>query len=597
MSSNDPWLQMSVLGPEDNDDDGRGIGGHGGEERTPLNSAANSPDKVGRRSSKSPSPIDTTKRRAQREIGVARNEAQAYAEEKDQRKSATTSVALGLFILSPLLDVMLLYDFAQDDLSRKAIEFGQSARAIARGAQIVATCFTLLLGLYSITILRRWQMATPRFAAASATQFALLPEYKVISLVLDVGKLAYPAGYRVPITAMIMSVHVLEIVLLLRLTLIGRLHRELLVARQLPEMLRTLVSLEGVESRGLGDVAPQLERPLTVDLLEKLIVFLTPRRLGAKPPEGAGLSRNSALPLTSFVFIITAVAAFVDFNVLFSSQEPAIDAATAATMAEASRNETARLVWRLPDERAPPPVTVILLVISGVTADAGSRILAPAFDRNANPLCALDITTRCDTFTLKSVIPSTSLPNWIASVTGTTPSTHGVLGNIPLGSFPFDSVFGEAESHGVHAGISASPWCDPHARPSPSPAPVQPVPSPPSRSPDPSQPRPPPYPASHSQPTSAASPSSLSFTGTSTQSSPTCPSSRATGASRPRPTASTRPRARRTLSTRTCAAARPCSAPLPPTGRRSRPMAPTLPTARPCSTSGSPRGTTSSWRT
>ena len=53
-------------------------------------------------------------------------------------------------------------------------------------------------------------------------------------------------------------------------------------------------------------------RTRKADLLEKLIVFLTPRRLGAKPPEGAGLSRNSALPLTSFVFIITAVAAFVD---------------------------------------------------------------------------------------------------------------------------------------------------------------------------------------------------------------------------------------------------------------------------------------------
>jgi len=150
-------------------------------------------------------------------------------------------------------------------------------------------------------------------------------------------------------------------------------------------------------------------------------------------------------------------------QVRFSSQEPMIDSNTASTLAAASASETAtRSPWRRPTERPGnnAPVTTVLLIVSGVTADVGQRVLAPAFDRNVNPLCALDVTTRCDTFRLHSVTPSTSVPNWIASLTGTPPSVHGVLGNVPVGgTFPFDSVFGQASVQGAHSGISAAPWC------------------------------------------------------------------------------------------------------------------------------------------
>ena len=135
-----------------------------------------------------------------------------------------------------------------------------------------------------------------------------------------------------------------------------------------------------------------------------------------------------------------------------------ISASAAATLSEASLNETARLQWRAPKDRVPPPVTVVLLVVSGVTKEAGRRILGPAFDKAVNPLCALDVTSRCDAFNLRSTSPATSLPNWIAALTGASPSAHGVLGNVGLSSFPMDSIFARAAEHSLHAGISASPW-------------------------------------------------------------------------------------------------------------------------------------------
>ena len=316
---------VTVFGPEDDEDE------HGlYQERTPLNSANNSPEgrkSVAARSGKAPSAggVDAksqiTAKRAQHEMNLARNEAQAYAEENDARKSMTARITRIIFLFGPLIDAALLYVLGSDPLPQQAIDFGQNMRATARAAQITAMCFTLFLGLYSLYVINAWYGDKPRFAAIASKQFRLLPEYKVISLVLDVGKLAYPSGLRVPLVALLMVVRVVEFILVLRLTFLMRLATQLTDTKQLPEMLRTLLSLDGVDGHSLGDFqSPSEQRPLTVGLLETLTVFLAPRRLGQSKSEAAGLARNSALPLTLFIFVCTAVACFVDFNVLFSSQ-------------------------------------------------------------------------------------------------------------------------------------------------------------------------------------------------------------------------------------------------------------------------------------
>lgn len=220
---------------------------------------------------------------------------QRDADKRGGTDAKRSKVALGLLVLfccDPLIDLLLLLGRDED---KSYGLYGQSTRLLARVAQGVVTVFTLLVGIYCLLVLQRWRVGKARFAALAATQFALLPEYKAICIVLDVGKLAYPQGSRVALVTVLMMVRLLEVAGLLRLTFQAGMRRKLLDTKGMPDMLRTLVSLEGAESRGLGEVAPTSERPLTVDLLEKLVVFLSPKREGSKPKEGGGLARNSAL--------------------------------------------------------------------------------------------------------------------------------------------------------------------------------------------------------------------------------------------------------------------------------------------------------------
>ena len=161
-------------------------------------------------------------------------------------------------------------------------------------------------------------------------------------------------------------------------------HRGLVSQKHMPEMLRTLVSLEGVEARGLGDVAPQAERPLTVDHLEKLVVFLTPRRLGERPKEGAGLARNSAMPLTIFVFLLTSSAArsfgpcmtsFTASPCLSFTVGSMRDDSAAASSARAKALRAASLAF--------PPATADASVVSRMIRKASTAAAASAACREA----------------------------------------------------------------------------------------------------------------------------------------------------------------------------------------------------------------------
>ena len=75
--------------------------------------------------------------------------------------------------------------------------------------------------------------------------------------------------------------------------------RGLVGKKGLPDMLRTLITLECAEDASFSAIAVDAgapPRPLSVALLEQLIVFLAPRKRGAVR-EGAGLSPISPLYL------------------------------------------------------------------------------------------------------------------------------------------------------------------------------------------------------------------------------------------------------------------------------------------------------------
>ena len=65
---------------------------------------------------------------------------------------------------------------------------------------------------------------------------------------------------------------------------------------------------------------------------------------------------------------------------------------------------------------------------------------------------------QCDSIPLRSEVPSTSVPNWLALLTGSPPAMHGVLGSVaPPADLSLDSVVAMATAAGLHVGVVGSP--------------------------------------------------------------------------------------------------------------------------------------------
>eukprot|EP00966_Prymnesium_polylepis_P226569 5241231-Prymnesium_polylepis.1 len=229
----DPWAGLEVSLAESDDEDQQRTC-----ERTPLQSPERRSDGMDP-SAAGASADAMTQDAAER----ARQNFEAL------RQSRTVQVLLGLFVADPLIDLLLLIIHEDDTASEIDSEI---ARTWARTGRVIAQIFTLLLSLYCYGVLHRWQRAEPRNRAATAAQFALLPEYKVICFVLDVGKLAYPSGLRVFLVIVSMLARLVSVVLLIRVAYAAGLRRGLLGSTDLPDMLRTLISLEGADKQGLG---------------------------------------------------------------------------------------------------------------------------------------------------------------------------------------------------------------------------------------------------------------------------------------------------------------------------------------------------------
>jgi hypothetical protein len=220
----DAWSSLTVAHEEDAGPE---------DEKTPLNSREVSPEKVergrfsgdGGRGGSSQGGGGGRARVEPRSATAQELAASRLAQHDtgrtgiDLRRSRQSYWLLFLFLASIGFDVLLLFDLTgamSVSATPQDEEYGETPRTLARVGQLVTVCFTLLVGSYSLIVHRRWQVSLPRYAAAAATQFALLPEYTAIALVLDVGKLAYPYGARVGLVTLMMLTRVASIAILLR---------------------------------------------------------------------------------------------------------------------------------------------------------------------------------------------------------------------------------------------------------------------------------------------------------------------------------------------------------------------------------------------
>ena len=96
---------------------------------------------------------------------------------------------------------------------------------------------------------------------------------------------------------------------------------------------------------------------------------------------------------------------------------------------------------------------VVVILVSGLRNDAvdaipalRSLVRSRSFERDSVRL------------SLRSVLPSTSMPNWVAFGTGASASISGLYGDRREVETPFDSVFRQARLHGLSSFVTGSPW-------------------------------------------------------------------------------------------------------------------------------------------
>ena len=79
------------------------------------------------------------------------------------------------------------------------------------------------------------------------------------------------------------------------------------------------------------------------------------------------------------------------------------------------------------------------------------------FDPATNNLCSIPFSS-CRALEMRAELPTNSLPNWLALHTAALPAAHGYLGNRATPATALESIAAIAAAHGVHTGLSGSPW-------------------------------------------------------------------------------------------------------------------------------------------
>ena len=132
-------------------------------------------------------PAAPTKDELRREAAVKMAEAAAMP---DPRKSRAAQVLIVLLMVAPGIDLLVF--LPQPDSATAAVE--DMEKDLSWLGRMFATITTVLIGTWLQFIARRWQKAQPKHVQMASAMFTLTPEFLAIAVVLDVGKLAYPAS-------------------------------------------------------------------------------------------------------------------------------------------------------------------------------------------------------------------------------------------------------------------------------------------------------------------------------------------------------------------------------------------------------------------
>ena len=261
-------------------------------------------------------------------------------------------------------------------------------------------------------------------------------------------------------------------------------------ARQLPRLIVSLLELGApVPPPGLAARLQQaqlyaLERPLTIELVERLIMWLVPVRERAA---AVGTGRRQVLVIAAFLVLMGAYSAFAEYWAILGDQDEFFDDGQAegitrdsfsylteeAYSVGQSTRDVAEAGPFLPENVTTSTHRVVTLVLSGLRYDAFEQA---GVDGTPGPMG--DFVQALGTYGLlcrvSAEIPTLSVPNWIGMLMGVKPEVHGLLGNRGPAEQSYSSIFSVARQLRIpvrgkmsslniactHTPVSPHPSCD-----------------------------------------------------------------------------------------------------------------------------------------
>ena len=282
----------------------------------------------------------------------------------------------------------------------------------------------------------------------------------------------YPTLVRLALVSVLLLLRVASASLVFRAAFLSG----ILTARPSRELPRLIVSLLEMGAPVVPPGANQqlqraqmyaLERPLTIELVERLIRWLVPARERAA---AVGIGRRQVLVIACFLLIMTGYAAFNEYWCILGDQDEffvegqreqittdsfAYLSAAAYAVGQSSRTVKEAKPF-LPSNVTLSQHRVVVVVLSGLRYDAleekGPTDAASLYrwHESLGPEAVL-----CK---MTSEIPSLDVPNWMALLMGLRPEIHGLLGNRGAAEQPYSSLLSVTKQLDVPATVVGTPW-------------------------------------------------------------------------------------------------------------------------------------------
>ncbi len=217
--------------------------------------------------------------------------------------------------------------------------------------------------------------------------------------------------------------------------------------RQIPRVILSLLEMGAPvlpvgASKISNSVLYALERPLRMELVERLLCWLVPLRERAS---AVGFGRRQVLLIAAFLVLMTGYSAFYEYWSVLGDQDefhvegtlPKIVTESFSYLSEqayaagAGTHSVDEVRPFLPRGIETGTSRVLVLVLSGLRYDA--FLQPPPAEAGAYPHTMAtwldELGTDARLCRLRSEVPSNSLPNWVALLMGLRPEIHGLLGN------------------------------------------------------------------------------------------------------------------------------------------------------------------------